>query len=88
MTRTGCGALCPAYGRGCYGCFGPRESANTGSLAAWFGDARSPAEVARLFAGFTAWAEPFRAVIDAKGGPPGRRARAPEKDGGPEAPDA
>ena len=28
VTRTGCGALCPAYGRGCYGCFGPREQAN------------------------------------------------------------
>ena len=37
VTRTGCGALCPAYGRGCYGCFGPRESANTASLARWFG---------------------------------------------------
>ena len=23
VTRTGCGAICPAYGRGCYGCFGP-----------------------------------------------------------------
>ena len=29
VTRTGCGALCPAFGRGCYGCFGPREQANT-----------------------------------------------------------
>ena len=27
VTRTGCGALCPAFGRGCYGCFGPREEA-------------------------------------------------------------
>ena len=60
MTRTGCGALCPAYGRGCYGCFGPRESANTASLAAWLGDGRSAAEVGRLFAGFTAWSAPFR----------------------------
>ena len=71
VTRTGCGAICPAYGRGCYGCFGPRESANTTSLAAWFGDSRSAADVGRLFAGFTAWSGPFRSEIDAHGGPPG-----------------
>jgi sulfhydrogenase subunit delta len=70
VTKTGCGALCPAYGRGCYGCFGPRESANTASLAAWFSRERSDPEVGRLFAGFTAWSPPFRAVIDASGGPP------------------
>ena len=29
VTHTGCGALCPAYDRGCYGCFGPMESPNT-----------------------------------------------------------
>ena len=33
VTHAGCGALCPAYGRGCYGCFGPGETANTRSLA-------------------------------------------------------
>ncbi len=71
VTRTGCGAICPAYGRGCYGCFGPREGANTTSLAAWLSADRSGPDVARLFAGFTAWSEPFRAVIDAAGGPPG-----------------
>jgi len=71
VTRTGCGAICPAYGRGCYGCFGPREAANTASLAAWFSDDRSAHEVARLFSGFTAWSGPFRAQIDAHGGPPG-----------------
>ena len=71
VTRTGCGAICPAYGRGCYGCFGPRESANTASLAAWLGADRSTADVGRLFAGFTAWSPPFRSVIDAGGGPPG-----------------
>ena len=71
VTRTGCGAICPAYGRGCYGCFGPRESANTTSLAAWLSDGRSAADVGRLFAGFTAWSGPFRAVVDAHGGPPG-----------------
>jgi coenzyme F420-reducing hydrogenase gamma subunit len=23
VTSTGCGALCPSFDRGCYGCFGP-----------------------------------------------------------------
>ena len=32
VTQAGCGALCPAYNRGCYGCFGPSESANLRSL--------------------------------------------------------
>jgi coenzyme F420-reducing hydrogenase gamma subunit len=70
VTRTGCGALCPAFGRGCYGCFGPRGGANVVSLvanSAGLGDAEAGAR----FAGFTAWAEPFRSVIDTHGGPPG-----------------
>ena len=29
VTQAGCGALCPSYHRGCYGCFGPKESPNT-----------------------------------------------------------
>ena len=33
VTQTGCGAICPAYGRGCYGCFGPMPGANTDALA-------------------------------------------------------
>jgi sulfhydrogenase subunit delta len=32
VTHDGCGALCPSYNRGCYGCFGPMESSNTASL--------------------------------------------------------
>jgi coenzyme F420-reducing hydrogenase gamma subunit len=32
VTHAGCGALCPAYDRGCYGCFGPMETPNTPSL--------------------------------------------------------
>ena len=26
VTHAGCGALCPAYDRGCYGCYGPKET--------------------------------------------------------------
>ena len=66
VTRTGCGALCPAFGRGCYGCFGPKEHANATELAAWFAaGGRAPSDVGRLFAGFTAYAEPFRSVVTA-----------------------
>ena len=32
VTHAGCGALCPTYDRGCYGCFGPMETPNTPSL--------------------------------------------------------
>ncbi len=33
VTRTGCGALCPRFGRDCYACFGPAENPNTAALA-------------------------------------------------------
>ena len=32
VTQAGCGALCPLYARGCFGCFGPKEQANTAGL--------------------------------------------------------
>jgi sulfhydrogenase subunit delta len=32
VTHAGCGALCPAYRRGCYGCFGPVRSPNLPAL--------------------------------------------------------
>jgi coenzyme F420-reducing hydrogenase gamma subunit len=35
VTHAGCGAICPAYDRGCYGCFGPKETPNTRSLSGW-----------------------------------------------------
>jgi coenzyme F420-reducing hydrogenase gamma subunit len=35
VTHAGCGALCPSYHRGCYGCFGPMETPNPDALAAW-----------------------------------------------------
>jgi len=35
VTASGCGALCPSSGRGCYGCFGPSDDANLDSYASW-----------------------------------------------------
>ena len=32
VTRTGCGALCPSFGRDCYACYGPAENPNTEAL--------------------------------------------------------
>ncbi|AQZ63245.1 hydrogenase/sulfur reductase, delta subunit [[Actinomadura] parvosata subsp. kistnae] len=34
VTQAGCGALCPAFNRGCFGCFGPMESPNAAALNA------------------------------------------------------
>ena len=37
VTHAGCGAICPAYARGCYGCFGPKETPNTAALSVrWY----------------------------------------------------
>jgi sulfhydrogenase subunit delta len=60
VTQTGCGAICPAYARGCYACFGPREQANVATLHGWLAAERPTSDVDRLFAGFTAWSEPYR----------------------------
>jgi coenzyme F420-reducing hydrogenase gamma subunit len=61
VTHAGCGALCPAYNRGCYGCFGPMETPNTAALVPLLRthglDERG---VARVFQTFNANAEPFR----------------------------
>jgi coenzyme F420-reducing hydrogenase gamma subunit len=35
VTHAGCGALCPGYHRGCYGCFGPMEAPNADALGVW-----------------------------------------------------
>jgi coenzyme F420-reducing hydrogenase gamma subunit len=61
VTQAGCGALCPAYSRGCYGCFGPQDTANTGSLAGQLTALGMPErDVLRVFRTFTAGAPEFR----------------------------
>jgi sulfhydrogenase subunit delta len=66
VTQAGCGALCPAYGRGCFGCFGPKETTNTASLSSWWMQLglKDP-EIVRAFRSFNACAEPFRKESEA-----------------------
>jgi coenzyme F420-reducing hydrogenase gamma subunit len=60
-TQAGCGALCPAYARGCYGCFGPMETPNTASLSERYRSlGRASPDIVRAFRGFNAWAWQFR----------------------------
>lgn len=67
VTQAGCGALCPAYGRGCYGCFGPKETPNTDALSEWWNSlgVHDP-DIVRAFRSFNAWAEPFRKESEAR----------------------
>lgn len=61
VTQAGCGAICPRYDRGCYGCFGPMESPNGPALSARLAAlGLAPAQIARLYRGFTADAPAFR----------------------------
>jgi len=60
-TQAGCGAICPAFNRGCYGCFGPMESPNTQALTNQMRIlGQSDAEISRAYRGFNAWAWQFR----------------------------
>jgi coenzyme F420-reducing hydrogenase gamma subunit len=61
VTHAGCGALCPAYNRGCYGCFGPMETPNTTALVPLLRHlGMTDAGVRRVFRTFNADAEAFR----------------------------
>lgn len=61
VTHAGCGAICPAYNRGCYGCFGPKETANTGSISqVWQGLGVKGEQLTHAFRSFNAYAESFR----------------------------
>ena len=68
VTHAGCGALCPSYTRGCYGCYGPMESPNTVSLTRQFRIlGQSDDETCRSFRLFNAWSLPFRKASEEAG---------------------
>ncbi len=65
ITHDGCGGICPAYGRGCYGCYGPAETVNAASLAnAWHAAGASKAQMHRALRSFNANAGEFRAAAE------------------------
>jgi coenzyme F420-reducing hydrogenase gamma subunit len=67
VTHAGCGAICPAYDRGCYGCYGPMESPNTPSLSARMSElGAEDLDLVRVYRTFNAAAAPFREASEAR----------------------
>jgi len=63
-TRTGCGALCPSCGRGCYGCFGPAPGNNLESLIPRLQALETyPGEIIHLLRNFACNAPKFRSAV-------------------------
>jgi len=65
VTQAGCGALCPLYERGCFGCYGPAETTNTRALSEqWKALGKTPQDLVRAFRTYNAYAEAFRKESD------------------------
>jgi sulfhydrogenase subunit delta len=65
VVHGGCGALCPANGRGCYGCFGPSSVANFSALVeGMVPHDRYPNETAGMLRSFSAHAPAFKNAAD------------------------
>jgi len=65
VTHSGCGAICPAYNRGCYGCYGPAAQPNLVSLTDQFTREGVPrAYVVHSLRTFNAYAPEFRVESD------------------------
>jgi sulfhydrogenase subunit delta len=66
VTNGGCGAICPGFHRGCYGCFGPKELANTPSLAYQLeAMGMSEPSLVRAFRQINAYSDVFRRESEA-----------------------
>jgi coenzyme F420-reducing hydrogenase gamma subunit len=60
VTQAGCGAICPSYNRGCYGCYGPAERTNTDSLSKQFQHlGMSNQNIVHFYSTFNTGAEQF-----------------------------
>ncbi|MEO1240426.1 MAG: oxidoreductase [Pseudomonadota bacterium] len=66
VTHAGCGAICPAYDRPCYGCYGPAETANAASLMRqWTAAGVGQKDIIRALQTFNAEATPFKEAANA-----------------------
>ena len=67
VTHAGCGAICPAYDRGCYGCYGPMESANVAPLSARMAELGcDELDLLRIYRTFNASADAFQEASTAQ----------------------
>ncbi len=65
VVHSGCGALCPSNGRGCYGCFGPSSWSNFNSFVDYMTQLdRYPNETAMLMRGISCHSPYFTTAAD------------------------
>lgn len=63
VTHAGCGAICPAFDRGCFGCYGPADTINTTAFVQLLRTVPvSDGNIGRVFHTFNAGAPGFREV--------------------------
>jgi coenzyme F420-reducing hydrogenase gamma subunit len=68
VTHAGCGAICPSYDRGCYGCYGPKETPNTVALSGRLAElGMSRQNLQRAYRTFNAGAPDFREEAERHG---------------------
>ena len=68
VTHAGCGAICPAFQRGCYGCYGPMETPNMAALTReWQALGARPLDIRRALRTFNATAPEFLKESEAHG---------------------
>ncbi len=68
VTHAGCGAICPSFRRGCYGCYGPMETPNMPALAReWRALGARPRDIRDVLRTFNAAAQPFQKESEAHG---------------------
>lgn len=68
VTQAGCGALCPEYLRGCFGCYGPQERPNTAGLRSQLKVlGMKEKEITRVFGNYNVNATAFREEFEKEG---------------------
>ncbi len=68
VTQAGCGAICPAFNRECFGCFGPKEKPNLVSLVTDYSERGADRRhLLRLVRSFNGYAAEFRDISEMLG---------------------